>query len=190
VVLIIAGVLGQVANVMLPPEWERRFEVFGGLLLVATGVFLLAGLISGRIKVHTHHHHHTGAVHHHFHLHLSGAHTESQTPPHTPAGHQHPHGSTAVGLGALFAMGGARSLLTVAPIALARTVTESVVRISVFCLGIIVSMVIYGWLTQRALMSLEKFADGRHNRKIMLGSGYAVALFCIVAGAGVLLGKF
>jgi divalent metal cation (Fe/Co/Zn/Cd) transporter len=93
-------------------------------------------------------------------------------------------------LGALFAMGGARSLLTVAPIALARTVTESVLRISIFCLGIVVSMVLYGWLTQRALMSLAKFADGRHNRTIMLGSGYAVALFCIVAGAGVLLGKF
>ncbi|MGA2991260.1 MAG: hypothetical protein ABSD88_12360 [Candidatus Korobacteraceae bacterium] len=184
VVLVVAGVLGQMANLMLPHEWERRFELFGGLLLVATGLVLLAGLISGKIRVHTHHHEHTGSMHHHFHLHLSPAGT------HTPAKHPHPHGSTALGLGALFAMGGARSLLTVAPIALARTVTESVLRIGIFCLGIVVSMVIYGWLTQRALQSLAKFADGRHNRYIMLGSGYAVAFFCIFAGVGVLLGKF
>ncbi len=174
-VLGIAGVAAKFGAMMLPQSWENGFDIGAGILLGITGVILLAGLVTGKIKVHTHHHHHDNSVHHHFHLHLFNAGR------HEPAKHPHMHGSTAVGLGALFAMGGARSLLTVAPIALAQTVSASLVRVAVFCAGIVVSMVVYGWLTQVALTSLERFADGSHNRKIMLVSAYTVALFCIVA---------
>ncbi len=179
-VLGIAGVLAKFGAMMLPERWENGFDITAGVLLGVTGLILLIGLVTGKIKIHTHHHHHDHSVHHHFHLHLSPAQS------HEPAKHPHMHGSTAVGLGALFAMGGARSLLTVAPIALAQTVTQSLIRVAVFCLGIIFSMVVYGWLTQVALTKLERFADGTHNRKILLASAYTVALFCIFASGMVL----
>lgn len=184
VVLMGAALLGKVATMFLPQHWEHMFEIGGGVLLLGAGLLLLAGLISGKIRVHTHHHAHTGSLHHHFHLHLfpAKAHVATQ--------HEHPHGGAALGLGALFAMGGARSLLTVAPIALAPTVSASLLRVGIFCVGIVAAMVVYAWIVQRALVSLSKFADGRQNGRIMLMSGYVLAGFCIVAGTGVLLGKF
>ena len=175
-----AGIFAKFGSMMLPQRWEDGFDIATGALLGLTGLIVLAGLLTGRIKIHTHHHHHDHSVHHHFHLHLFNARN------HEPEQHPHLHGSTALGLGALFAMGGARSLLLVAPIALAHTIAESLLRVAVFCTGIIFSMVVYGWLTQVALTRLERFADGSHNRRIMLASAYTVALFCIVAGGMVL----
>ncbi len=180
VVLAVAGILAKFGSMLLPEKWETRFDVAAGALLVVTGAALLLGLLTGRIKVHTHHHHHDHSTHHHFHLHLWKA------KKHEPSQHPHMHGTTAVGLGALFAMGGARSLITVAPIALATTFTQSLLRVAVFCVGIIASMVAYGYLTQVALRSIERFADGSHNRTIMLVSGYCVALFCLFAGGAVI----
>jgi nickel/cobalt exporter len=178
-VLSIAGLLAKFGSMMLPERWENGFDIAAGAFLAMTGVVLLTGLLTGMIKLHSHHHHHDHSVHHHFHLHMLADR-------HEPAKHPHVHGGTAVGLGALFAMGGARSLLTVAPIALAPTVAGSMIRILVFCFGIVFSMVVYGWLTQVALTSIERFADGSHNRKIMIASAYTVALFCIFAGGMVL----
>jgi hypothetical protein len=34
-------------------------------------------------------------------------------------------------------------------------------------------------------MKLERFADGTHNRKIMLASAYVIAFFCIFASGTV-----
>jgi nickel/cobalt transporter (NicO) family protein len=178
-VLGIAGVAAKFGSMMLPERWETRFDLIAATLLGLTGVILLTGLLTGVIKLHTHHHHHDHSVHHHFHLHMFNV------KKHEPSAHPHLHGSTAVGLGALFAMGGARSLLFVVPIALAPTVAGSLIRVAVFCCGIVASMAAYGWLTQVALMKLERFADGTHNRKIMLVSAYVVAFFCIFASCSV-----
>ena len=178
-VLGIAGVVAKFGSMMLPERWETRFDLIAATLLGLTEVILLTGLLTGVIKLHTHHHHHDHSVHHHFHLHMFNV------KKHEPSAHPHVHGSTAVGLGALFAMGGARSLLFVVPIALAPTVAGSLIRVAVFCCGIVASMAAYGWLTQIALMKLERFADGTHNRKIMLVSAYVVAFFCIFASCSV-----
>jgi hypothetical protein len=130
-------------------------------------------LVAGKIKVHTHHHHHSGETHHHFHLHMISLQK-----------HEHAHGTLAVGLGALFAMGGARSLVTVLPIAFGHTLAESMFRVAAFSLGIIASMVAYAWATQFALSRISRYANSdAHHRWIMLASAYGVALFCIVAGA-------
>jgi nickel/cobalt transporter (NicO) family protein len=178
-VLGIAGVVAKFGSMMLPERWETGFDLIAATLLGLTGVVVLTGLLTGVIKLHTHHHHHDHSVHHHFHLHMFSV------KKHEPQEHPHVHGTTAVGLGALFAMGGARSLLFVVPIALAPTVSASLLRVAIFCCGIVFSMAAYGWLTQFALTKLERFADGSHNRKIMIASAYTVAIFCIFASCTV-----
>src|SRR3954454_15173591 len=118
VVLAGGGLLAKFGSMYLPEKIETSFEIGAGALLVFTGVVLLAMLLAGKIKVHTHHHHHSGETHHHFHLHMISLQK-----------HEHAHGTLAVGLGALFAMGGARSLVTVLPIAFGHTLTESMVSV-------------------------------------------------------------
>lgn len=172
-VLAAAGLIGKFGSMLLPEGVESAFEIGAGSFLVLTGLVLLIMLVAGKIRVHSHHHHHSGETHHHFHLHWVSLEK-----------HQHVHGSLAVGMGALFAMGGARSLVTVLPIAFGQTLTESLVRVAFFAMGIVLSMVAYAWATQYALNRISSYAKtDAHHRWIMLGSAYAVAIFCVVAGA-------
>lgn len=172
-VIAVAGLLGRFGRFLLPALWEHRAEIVSGWLLVLTGIALAAGLLTGRISLHGHSHHHTGGDHRHFHLHFL-----------MHQNHQHGHGTFAAVLGALFALGGLRGLLAVVPIALAQTLTESLIRITAFVLGIIISMVSYGVVTQRTLTHVS----GRSRRWAAVPS-YIAALFCIVAGWAVLAGK-
>jgi ABC-type nickel/cobalt efflux system permease component RcnA len=170
VVIAIAGLLGKFGRLMLPPAWERRFDMATGALLVFTGAVLLGGLISKRISLHAHEHVHTPGPHRHFHLHWFG----SQR-------HQHAHGNSAALLGALFAVGGARSLLAIVPIALANTLASSVIRIAAFVVGIIVAMVAYGLATQHVLSRSK-------SPRFLRASSYVAAIFCLVAGILVMQG--
>ena len=179
VVLAVAGLLGKFGSMLLPEKWESRFEISAGALLIFTGLLLLCALVFGKIRVHSHHHEHSGETHHHFHLHAVSLQK-----------HEHVHGTVAVGLGALFAMGGARSLVTVLPIAFGHTLMQSLLRVAAFSMGIVISMVTYAWITQFALNRISNMArSDQHHRWIMLGSAYAVAVFCIVAGAITVQGK-
>jgi nickel/cobalt transporter (NicO) family protein len=174
-----AGLLAKFGSMYLPEKVEHGFEIGAGSLLVFTGLLLLGMLLAGKIKVHTHHHHHSGQIHHHFHLHMISLQK-----------HEHAHGTLAVGLGALFAMGGARSLVTVLPIAFGHTFTESLFLVAAFSLGIIASMVAYAWVTQFALTRISRYANSdAHHRWIMLASAYGVALFCVITGAITIQGQ-
>lgn len=172
-IIIVAGLLAKFGRVMMPPVWEHRFEAGAGWLLVVTGVVMVAGLVSGKFSLHTHEHDHTKGHHQHLHTHLS-----------QPQSHQHRHGIFAAALGAVFALGGVRALLIVVPVAMAQTLTESVLRIAVFAVGITAAMVAYGLGTQKALTSLT----GNSVRWARLSS-YIAAVFCIAAGWAVLVGK-
>jgi nickel/cobalt transporter (NicO) family protein len=169
-VIAVAGLLAKFGASLMPPVVEARFDVAGGLLLVATGIILVAGVALGKIKLHAHQHQHPAGEHKHLHLHLG-----------EPVRHNHAHGRFALLLGAFFAMGGFRALLTVAPIALAPALLQSVLRIAVFTLGIIIAMVAYGLASGSLFTTLE-------GKKGTLGllwaqcSGYAVGIFSIVAG--------
>jgi hypothetical protein len=171
VVIAAAGLLGRFGRLMLPPLWEQRFDMATGGLLVVTGFVLLGGLLTGRISLHAHEHLHHPGHHKHFHLHWFG----SQR-------HQHAHGTFAAALGALFAIGGARGLLAIVPIALANTVAGSIFRIGAFVVGIIASMVGYGVAAQHAL------AHARSPR-LLRASSYLAAIFCLAAGVLVLEGR-
>lgn len=179
VVLVVAGLVGYFGQKLLPERVETAFELGAGALLALCGFVLLLALVTGKIRVHEHHHHHDGQVHHHFHLHVASFQK-----------HEHVHGMAAFGIGALFAMGGARSLLTVLPIAFGHTLLESFLRMLAFCVGIVLSMVTYAWITRFALDRASRFVvseDG--HRRLLLGSAYAIALFCIIAGAYTVQGQ-
>ncbi|HMK29200.1 MAG TPA: hypothetical protein VK473_05890 [Terriglobales bacterium] len=180
-VLGVAGLLGHFGRMLLSPSWERRFDLAAGGLLVFTGLLALWALITRRVKIHDHGHMHSAGHHDHYHLHLGRAHAAAGE--HRQEQHQHMHGGLAATLGVLFALGGTRSLLAVVPIAISQTLAVTMLRVSVFVLGIIISMVGYAFLTQRAFSRMAAKAEsaGRAPR-FLLASSYLLALFCIVAG--------
>jgi hypothetical protein len=93
------------------------------------------------------------------------------------------HGGLAATLGVLFALGGTRSLLVVVPMAIANTLTMTMLRVTVLVLGIIVSMVAYAFVTQHTFQALANKANSIGRAPTFLKvSSYLLAGFCIVAG--------
>ena len=173
VVICVAALLAHFVRVTLPLTWERGFDLAAAALLLVTGFALALGLITGRLSVHAHsHHHHGSGEHRHVHAHFG-----------EQAEHRHGHGRLAFLLGGLFAMGGARSLLLIVPVALAQTFAVSMVRIAAFTIGIVVAMSAYGLLAGN-LLTRSNQADGsfRKQRLVFRLTTAGVALFCVVAG--------
>jgi sulfite exporter TauE/SafE len=76
-------------------------------------------------------------------------------------------------LGAVFALGGSRTVLAIAPVALAHNLTESCLRVSAFAAGIVIAMVVFGAAASKLLKSsaftLQRVA-------------YLTGALCIAAG--------
>ena len=174
-VVVIAGaaLLGHAGRKALPERWERAFDLTGAGFLIITGVALLAGLVSRRVALHAHDHEHHGiGPHQHFHAHFGN--TEE---------HRHGHGQLAMVVGALFALGGVRSLLLIVPVAMSGTVVVAGARIAAFALGIAVFMCAYGLLAGRVLSgATEKTRSPRGQVWAMRLASAGVGLFCIAAG--------
>jgi hypothetical protein len=168
-VIAAAALVAHFGRTSLPLSWERGFDLAAAGVLLLTGVTLLIALAMGKISIHAHEHHHTGGVHDHFHVHF-----------HRIVGHGHRHGKLAFALGGLFALGGARSLLVIVPVAVAATATVSLIRITAFTVGIAASMVAYG-LAASSLLGKTSETVGNQRLFYRLSTA-AVALFCIVAG--------
>jgi ABC-type nickel/cobalt efflux system permease component RcnA len=168
-VIAAAALVAHFGRTALPTSWERRFDLAAAGVLLFTGVVLLLALSMGKISIHVHQHEHAGGIHKHLHAHL-----------HCKTDHGHRHGKLALALGGLFALGGARSLLVVVPVALAGTATVSVMRIATVTVGIAASMVAYG---SAAGSLLGRASETASNERLFFRlSTAAVALFCIVAG--------
>jgi ABC-type nickel/cobalt efflux system permease component RcnA len=171
-VISIAALLAHFGRMALPLSWERGFDLFAATLLIVTGLIVAAALVTGRLSLHAHHHHHHGGDHEHLHAHFGNQ-----------AEHEHAHGSLAWLLGGLFAMGGARSLLLIVPVAVAQTLTISMLRIAAFTAGIVVAMSAYGLVAGNFLSRTERQTGNSPNQRLVFQITTAcVALFCIVAG--------
>ncbi len=171
-VLALLAALGQFALLLLPPAWERGFELAAAGLLVVCGAGLIAGVLSGRLVLHHHSHDHGAGKHGHAHLRQSER-------------HQHVHGTLAAGLGALFALGGVRSLAAVVPIAAAG---KSALSIAAFALGIVLAMVAFAALTGSFFNGWAKAPehDVRTAHGRMRLACLASGAFAMLAGAAVL----
>jgi len=168
-VIAAAALAAHFGRTALPLAWERGFDLVAAGVLLLTGVVLLVALAMGKVSIHAHQHEHAGSVHAHLHAHF-----------HHRVQHGHRHGKLAFLLGGLFALGGARSLLVIVPVALAATAATSLLRITAFTVGIAASMVAYGLA---AGTMLGKTSESVSNQRLFFRlSTAAVALFCIVAG--------
>lgn len=183
VIIVIAGVLGHFGRDLLSPQLQKTFDIGAGGLLVLTGLAALIGLLSGKIKVHEHVHTHHHHPHQHLHVHVLPEQAKQWKHEHAHQGTDHVHGGMAATLGVLFALGGTRSLLMVVPMAIASTLTQTMLRIVVLVLGIIISMVAYAFITQHAFEALANKANRvGHAPAFLKASSYVLAGFCIVAG--------
>lgn len=183
VVIVIAGILGHFGRDLLSPRLQEYFDIGAGGLLVLVGVAALIGLLTGKIKVHQHLHTHHQHPHKHLHVHVLPEQAKEWAHDHAHQGTEHVHGGMAATLGVLFAIGGTRSLLMVVPMAIAETLATTVVRVCVLVLGIIVSMVLYAFVTQHAFEALARKASAvGHAPAFLKASSYLLAGFCIVAG--------
>ncbi len=178
-VICAAALLAHFGRMALPASWERGFDLLAAAVLIATGLALAAGLITGRVSVHAHEHHHGAGEHRHFHTHFGSR-----------AEHRHKHGRLAFLLGGLFAMGGARSLLLIVPVALAQTFAASMGRIGAFTLGIVVSMSAYGFVAGGFLSNANRGRGDSHRQQLIFRlTTVSVALFCVIAGLITLAGR-
>ncbi len=183
VIIVIAGILGHFGRNLLSPQLQKTFDIGAGGLLVLTGLAALIGLLTGKIKVHQHLHTHHHHPHKHLHVHVLPEHSPQWQHEHAHQGTEHVHGGMAATLGVLFALGGTRSLLMVVPMAIASTLSITLLRVFVLVLGIIISMVAYAFLTQHAFEALAKKANSvGHAPAFLKASSYVLASFCIVAG--------
>ncbi len=173
VVITGAALAAHLGRMALPAAWERRFDLTAAWLLIFTGLALLATLVSRRVALHVHEHKHDGiGSHQHFHAHIG-----------TVEEHKHAHGKLAVLVGALFALGGLRSLLLIVPVAISSTMLVAVLRIVAFAMGIAVAMITYGLLAGRVLAhATGKARSSRGQLWAMRLASAGVAVFCIVAG--------
>ena len=173
-VIAAAALLAHFGRMAMPANWERGFDLGAGGLLLLTGLALLVSLATGHLSFHAHEHHHDTGHHRHFHAHLgSGA----------EHGHGHGHGRLAFVLGGLFALGGARSLLVIVPVAVAQTVMVSLLRVAAFALGIVCAMSAYGLLAGGVLRHFGEATDSSQKQRLSfhLATG-GVGVFCIIAG--------
>jgi hypothetical protein len=168
-VIAAAGGAALAGRQLLPATWEVRFDLFAGTLLVLAGAVFLVGLATRRIVAHEHLHSHGVAAHSHFHLHFksSTAHTHI-------AAHSHVHDISSLALGALFALGGSRTVLAIAPLALAHSIVESSLRITAFAAGIVIAMVGFGAAASRVLRSQALSVQRM---------GFLTGALCIAAGS-------
>lgn len=170
VVLLGAALLAHFGRLAMPATWERGFDITASCILLLTGIAMFVGLLTGHISVHSHTHHHGSAEHAHVHAHVVD-----------PARHQHGHGRLAFLIGGLFALGGARALLVIIPVALAQTLTESLIRVGAFAAGIVVSMAAYGLVASGLLGRTQDVASPRRQLLVLRITTAAVASFCVIA---------
>jgi ABC-type nickel/cobalt efflux system permease component RcnA len=189
-VIAVAGVAGYFGRMLLPQRWENAFELGAGGLLVLVGVAALIGLATGKIKVHEHLHAHQHRPHKHLHVHVVPEQAKQWNHEHAHQGTEHVHGGMAATLGVLFALGGTRSLLAVVPIAVAHSLPETLLRVTAFVIGIVLSMVAYAYITQNIFGRLAERANRvGYAPRFLKASSYVLAGFCIVAGMITISGR-
>lgn len=146
VVLALLATLAVVAGVAIPEAWESALEVVGGLSLLALGVWTLASGPASELVPHVHA---DGTTHAH-----AGVEADARplAPPST--------GRWLSGvMGAVFGLSGVRGLVLLLPFATRQHRVALVLGVLCFGLGVVLSMVGVGWLTQRAATAATQRAS-------------------------------
>jgi hypothetical protein len=156
----------------LPIVVERGGEMLGGLLLVGLGGIGLWGVGAGRVYGHTHLHGHETAPHWHLHIGRRDRH---------PVPGAHSHVPTLIG--AAFAVSGLRALTLLAPFG-DRIGTAPLpillVLISVFAVGILLSMSLFGVAFAGVMTSRVVARLGRAAGAFMALSSITLGLYWVL----------
>jgi nickel/cobalt transporter (NicO) family protein len=142
----VLGVLATaavVAGVVIPARWESALEVLGGASLLGLGCWtLLAGMPAGSA-----HHHGDGVMH----AHDLAEHGAAAAAPSAVQ-----RGPFPLLAGALFGLSGVRSLVLALPLMAQRNPAVLVAGVALFGLGVLLSMVVVGYLTQRVASAAHR----------------------------------
>jgi hypothetical protein len=155
----------------LPIVVERGGEMLGGILLVGLGGVGLWGVGAGRVYGHTHLHGHETTPH--WHLHIG-------RPDRHPVPGAHSHVPTLIG--AAFAVSSLRALTLLAPFGNrigTAPPTMLLVLISVFAVGILLSMSLFGVAFASLMTSRVVARLGRAAGALMAVSSIALGLYWI-----------
>ncbi len=147
----VLGVLATaavIAGVVIPARWESALEVVGGASLLALGCWtLLRG-----VPIDSTHHHGDGVTHAH-----DLAEHDSST---DAAAARVSKGPVPLLAGALFGLSGVRSLVLALPLMVQRNPAVLVAGVALFGLGVLLSMVLVGYLTQRIASAAHRIERG------------------------------
>lgn len=161
--LLTAGLLVILLRVQLPANISTMFELFVGVMLVVLGLWAI--LNAKKQKLHFHVHSHDGKLHAHLHSHSKG---ES---------HDHPHVPFSVGVVHGLAGSGGLVVLVMSTMA---GITQGLVFIAAFGMGLILAMSVIGSALNLPLSYGGKFA-GLAGLVLQLGAGFlSVALGTLV----------
>jgi len=147
----VLGVLATAAvfaGVVIPARWESALEVVGGASLLALGCWTLLGGVPSDPT----HHHGDGVVH----AHDLAEHAPSAAAAPPAAG----RGVFPLVAGALFGLSGVRSLVLALPLMAQRNPVVLVSGVALFGLGVLLSMVVVGYLTQRVATAAHRVERG------------------------------
>lgn len=141
-----------VAEVAIPARWESGLEVVGGVSLLALGCWTLLGGPAGG----TAHHHGDGVTH----THGEYGHGASVAPVRS--------GRVPLVAGALFGLSGVRGLVLALPLMAQRSPVVLVAGVVLFGLGVLLSMVVVGYVTQRVAAAAHVVERGL---RVLVGFG-------------------
>lgn len=149
----VLGVLATaavVAGVVIPERWESALEVVGGASLLALGCWtLLSGVPSDPA-----HHHGDGVTHSH------DLTEHGRSGADTAAASLTSKGPFSLAAGALFGLSGVRGLVLALPLMVQRNPAVLVAGVVLFGLGVLLSMVAVGYLTQRIATAAHRAEKG------------------------------
>lgn len=127
----------SMAGVVIPARWESAMELVGGASLMLLGAWTLWAPPS------TDPHTHDGLA---AHAHTDGARVSGHT---HPTARERRDGALSALVGAVFGLSGVRAMLMVIPFAMHQRGLALVFGVLLFGLGVVLSMALVGYLTQR-----------------------------------------
>jgi hypothetical protein len=168
-VIALAGGAALLGKELIPAAWEIAFDVLAGTLLVVAGVVVFVAFATGYIT-----------LEHRVHIHGKSSHRHSHLQLRFWSEHRDIHDLKSITIGALFGLGGSRSVLAIAPLALSHSVGDCCLRIIAFTLGIGLAMTAFGAVASRIL----RFRFITPQSMALLS-----AILCIVTGCWTIAGR-
>ena len=148
-VILIVGASILIFGVSLPEALSHYAEKAVAILLLLLGSWILWDLY--RSRAHIHFHEHKGLIRHaHWHINENQTNKESLSI-------EHKHDHRAVMVGVLHGLAGLAPLLAIVPIA-NQPVWLAIVYLLIFCIGVFLSMLIFGGVLGKVVEGIQKYS--------------------------------